>query len=44
MAWPVPVATVGLAGYRPAALMVARPVALLAHPAVPAVVVTVAGL
>lgn len=47
-AWPVPVATVGLAGYRPAALMVACPVALLAHPAdptaAPAVVVTVAGL
>lgn len=51
-AWPVPVATVGLAGYRPVALMVACPVALLAHPAdptvvptaAPAVVVTVAGL
>lgn len=52
MAWPVPVATVGLVGYRPAAPAVACPVALLAHPAdptvvptaAPAVVVTTAGL
>lgn len=42
MACSVPVATAGLAGYRPAALMVARLVALLAHPVVPAVVPTAA--
>lgn len=42
MAWPVPVATVGLVGYRPAAPAVACPVALLAHPADPTVVVPTA--